>query len=56
MESTKKVNCRKCIYYYVTWEPQHPNGCKYFGFKTAMMPAMLVRKNSGKDCEAFRSK
>ena len=51
-----KVNCIKCIYYFVTWEPARPRGCKFFGFKSYIMPAQVVLNSSGKECEAFQLK
>ncbi len=48
-----RINCKRCIYYYVTWEPRQPHGCKKFGFKSFATPSIEVRKNSGKSCEAF---
>jgi len=51
-----KVNCIKCEYYYVTWDPARPRGCKFFGFKSYVMPSLVVFKSSGKDCEAYKVK
>jgi len=51
-----KINCFKCIYYYITWDKNNPKGCKYFGFKTKQMPSIIVKKSSGKDCKAFKEK
>lgn len=50
------INCTKCIYYYITWDQNSPKGCKYFGFKTKLMPSQYVFKSSGKKCEAFKEK
>ncbi len=56
MESNKKrVNCRKCKYFYVTWDKKFPYGCKYMGFKTSNMPSVAVKKQSGEECLAFLS-
>lgn len=51
-----RINCIKCINYFVTWEPQRPRGCKFFGFKSYVMPSQVVRKASGKPCEGFKEK
>lgn len=51
-----RINCMKCTYYYVTWDPAKPRGCKFFGFKSQAMPSQVVLKSSGKDCEAFTAK
>lgn len=52
----ERINCHKCIYYYVTWDPRSPKGCKFFGFKTKLMPSLLVFRSSGKECHAFKAK
>ncbi len=51
-----KPNCMKCKFFYVTWDPNKPKGCKYFGFKSYVMPSSLVFKSSGADCHAFENK
>lgn len=51
-----KPNCHKCKYYYVTWEPAFPNGCKALGFKTKEMPSLYVLRSSGKECLYFEKK
>lgn len=51
-----QVNCRKCANFYITWDQRNPYGCKYFGFKTKMLPSVYVYKSSGEQCKAFRSK
>lgn len=55
MESAR-VNCHQCKYFYVTWEPNHPNGCRAFGFKCKELPSLVVFKNSGAKCQAFEKK
>ena len=52
----KRINCRRCEYYFVTWEPQKPNGCKAYGFKSHQIPSMVVFQSSGSDCAMFREK
>jgi len=52
----KKINCKRCKYYYVTWEAVHPHGCKAFGFKSKMIPSQEVRNSSGKDCGLYKEK
>lgn len=52
----KRINCKKCVHYYVTWEAQHPHGCRAFGFKSPRIPSMEVQKNSGLPCELFEEK
>lgn len=52
----EQVNCRKCIYYYITWEYGRPHGCKAFGFKGRQMPSLVVFQSSGKACQAYSEK
>jgi len=52
----KRINCRKCINFYVTWDQSNPYGCRYFGFKTKMLPSVYVYKSSGEPCKAFKTK
>jgi hypothetical protein len=54
--TSHRVNCYKCIYFYVTWDPQCPNGCKAMGFKSKLMPSMTVFRSSGKSCQLFSEK
>lgn len=52
----KRINCRKCEYYYVTWEASQPHGCKAYGFKSAQIPSMVVYSSSGAACSLFKEK
>ncbi|NHN29411.1 uracil-DNA glycosylase [Paenibacillus agricola] len=52
----KPINCIKCVYYYVTWDPAMPKGCKAFGFKTRELPSVVVKKSSGHACLKFEAK
>lgn len=53
---TKNINCRNCIYFYITWDRNFPNGCKLYGFKSKQMPNILVYQSSGSRCTSFKSK
>lgn len=50
------VNCKICQYYFVTWDPARPMGCRAFGFKSQVMPSIEVYKASGAPCKAFSPK
>jgi len=52
----KRINCRRCEYYFVTWEPKQPHGCKAYGFKAPQIPSMVVFQSSGTDCTMFKEK
>ncbi len=56
MSKTNRVDCFKCKYFYVTWDQSNPKGCKYFGFKTKLIPSIAVLRSSGKGCQAFVDK
>ena len=52
----EKINCYKCTYYYITWNPAFPKGCKLYGFKSLNMPSILVKQSSGLSCGKFTPK
>ncbi|TYR96774.1 uracil-DNA glycosylase [Rossellomorea vietnamensis] len=52
----KKINCFQCQYFYTTWEPAHPRGCKAYGFKTKAMPSLVVFRSSGESCLKYTPK
>jgi hypothetical protein len=50
------IDCHKCRHYYVTWEKEHPHGCRAIGFKSIRLPSIEVKASSGKDCLYFQLK
>ena len=50
------VNCFQCQYFFVTWDPKNPRGCKAYGFKTRELPSIVVRRSSGMECLKFEPK
>ncbi|MBT5935309.1 MAG: uracil-DNA glycosylase [Sulfurimonas sp.] len=52
----KRLNCRKCEHYYVTWEKTKPHGCKAYGFKSSQIPSMVVFQSSGVECSMYEQK
>ena len=52
----KRINCRRCEYYFVTWKPKHPHGCKAYGFKSPQIPSLTVFQSSGSECTMFKEK
>ncbi len=50
------VNCRKCRYFYITWDKKFPYGCKAIGFKSPKLPSIEVKLTSGIDCTKFKPK
>ena len=54
MEAHESIkSCVGCMFYYVTWDPKRPKGCKYFGFKSMVMPCQVVLKSSGTHCNMY---
>jgi hypothetical protein len=56
MAINSRRNCFKCTFFYVTWDTKHPYGCKAMGFKTKLLPSVLVLQSSGKPCELYKKK
>jgi hypothetical protein len=52
----KRINCKICKYYFVTWNKNKPHGCKAFGFKSLNIPSIVVRQSSGMACHMFIEK
>ncbi|MGG3736590.1 uracil-DNA glycosylase [Aeribacillus pallidus] len=51
-----KVNCFQCRFFYVTWDPIHPRGCKAYSFKSKAIPSQVVLHASGQPCLKFIKK
>ncbi|MCT4566010.1 MAG: uracil-DNA glycosylase [Maledivibacter sp.] len=56
MSQRDRIDCFKCKYFYITWDQNSPRGCRYFGFKTSLIPSIAVLRSSGKKCGAFAVK
>jgi len=52
----KRINCRRCKHYFVTWQAAQPHGCKAYGFKSPQIPSMVVLRSSGVACSLFSEK
>lgn len=52
----KRVNCRKCVHYYITWDEKFPYGCRAYEFKTNTLPSVKVFQSSGLPCQLFTLK
>ncbi len=52
----ERIACMKCIHYNVTFDPASPRGCKLYGFKSTVMPYVLVKQSTGHDCTSFEEK
>lgn len=56
LSEKQKIDCRNCMYFFITWEKPTPYGCKAHGFKSAQMPSIVVFSNSNQDCLLFQRK
>lgn len=52
----QRINCRRCAFYFVTWEKNQPHGCKAYGFKSQFTPSQVVKQSSGLECQYFTPK
>jgi hypothetical protein len=52
----RRVSCYRCQHYYVTWDQDHPHGCRAMGFKSPILPAFNVVRESGNPCLLFTPK
>ena len=50
------IVCQKCKYYFVTWQPASPHGCKAYGFKSKQLPSIVVKQSSGMQCSFYQQK
>lgn len=46
----------QCEYYYSTWDKYAPRGCRKFDMKSTTMPSILVKQESGNDCQFYKQK
>ena len=51
-----KKQCRNCQFFKISWDYAKPYSCDFFNFKSKQIPSMVVKQNSGKDCEGFKQK
>jgi hypothetical protein len=50
----KQPNCQRCRYFYVTWDPERPYGCRAMQFKSKVLPAVEVFEADGTMCLSFQ--
>jgi hypothetical protein len=56
MEDNHRIPCMRCKHYQVTFDPAAPRGCKLYQFKSTLMPYVLVKQSTGKNCTAFEER
>ena len=52
----QRINCRKCVYFYITWDVKFPNGCRLFKVKSRQAPSVIVYQSTGATCRNFHEK
>jgi hypothetical protein len=52
----KKINCFKCRYFVITWQKERAYACQAMGFKSRLLPSLVVRRLSGEACMLFTPK
>ena len=52
----ERPDCYRCRAFYVTYQPEHPYGCRTFHMKSRLLPSFAVRNASGNECHAFDPK
>jgi hypothetical protein len=55
-QKPQSINCLKCSYYKVSWDPQMPHSCDIFSIKSRLMPSLEVFRSAGSNCPSFRLK
>lgn len=51
-----KPNCKECRHFYITWNPQTPNGCRRFGIQCKDRPSQIVAMAGQGECQGFEEK
>jgi hypothetical protein len=55
-ENFKGISCNSCKYFYITWNKNHPYGCRAMGFISSKLPSIEVLEIEGRDCLSFEEK
>jgi hypothetical protein len=52
-----RADCRRCRHYFITWDEDHPHGCRTMGFKGRRLPGEEVRQvMDGEPCRLYEVK
>ncbi|MDD0852745.1 hypothetical protein HBN50_06535 [Halobacteriovorax sp. GB3] len=52
----EQISCMKCKYYKSTYDPRSPRGCRFYGFETASIPSMVIKRETGSECMAYEKR
>jgi len=54
LNTPERIDCRRCRFYFVTWDEDFPHGCRRMGFKSRHSPGDEVRQAmKGESCRLF---
>ena len=53
MRDDERPDCYRCRSFFVTYDAQHPYGCRTFEMKSRSLPSATVLEASGRPCGAF---
>jgi len=56
VESDARPNCFQCAAFFITYDSQRPYGCRAFGMKSRLLPALAIFQTSGQHCQLFQPK
>lgn len=51
----ENIKCHGCYFFYVTYKPSRPYGCRAYGFISKKLPSKLVFETSGINCAYKRA-
>lgn len=51
-----RIDCLKCRFLAVTWEPRYPYACTLLGFKSRSMPSVVAQNATGAPCVGYEAK
>jgi hypothetical protein len=52
-----RLDCHRCLHYFVTWDEHFPHGCRCMGFKSRHQPSEKVRQAmNGLECRLYEPK
>ena len=52
-----RLDCHRCVHYFITWDENFPHGCRCMGFKSRRYPSEEVRQAmNGQNCKLFEPK
>ncbi len=51
-----EMNCKKCQFFYITWDKNFPYGCKQYEIKSKTTPDVQVLVNTGIACLGYQPK